>query len=148
MPWPEDELEKPWRYASVAWDGTSRIDHGNKYTDQATTEHGDVFAFGFPTTMSNSELEAKIAAQATEWHGCDAEPAEREDFQADGSDGIFAVYQCGSAPVLRWVSVHDGFGLFIGLVLKPFVETDVAAAEFKERISALTWGPRSGMGEG
>ena len=142
LPWPADELETSWRYASVAWDGTSRIDHGNKYTDQVTTQDGDVFAFGYPTTISVAELETKVANQATEWHGCDAEPMEREALPAGGSEGIFAVYQCGSAPVLRWVGVHDGFGLFIALILKPFVDTEDAIARFKERIGALTWGPR------
>jgi hypothetical protein len=142
LPWPADELETSWRYASVAWDGTSRIDHGNKYTDQVTTSDGDLFAFGYPTTGSVEELESKVANQATEWHGCDAEPTETEALPAGGSDGIFAVYRCGSAPVLRWVGVHDGFGLFIGLILKPFVDSDEATVRFKERIAELTWGPR------
>jgi len=44
--------------------------------------------------------------------------------------------------VLRWVGIRDGFGLFIGLILKPFVDSEDAIARFKERIGALTWGPR------
>ena len=141
--WPEDELETSWRHASVAWDGTSRIDHGNKYTDQVTTRDGDLFAFGYPTTISVTELESKVARQATEWHHCDREPTEREVLPADGSEGIFAVYRCGSTPVLRWVGIHGDFGLFIGLILKPFVDTEEAIARFKERIGALDWGPRA-----
>lgn len=142
IPWPDDELETPWRYAFVAWDGTSRIDHGNKYTDQATTKDGDLFAFGFPTTMSVAELETKVADQAAEWHDCESEPTQREPLEAGGSDGIFSVYECFSLPVLRWVGIHDGFGLFVGLILKPFVDTDDAMARFKERVGSLTWGPR------
>ena len=143
LSWPEDELETSWRYASVAWDGTSRIDHGNKYTDQVTTRDGDLFAFGYPTTVSVAELESKVANQATEWHRCDGEPTEREALPAGGSEGIFAVYRCGSTPVLRWVGIHEDFGLFIGLILKPFVDTEEAIARFKERIRALDWGPRA-----
>ena len=142
LSWPEDELETSWRYATVAWDGTSRIDHGNKYTDQVTTKDGDLFAFGYPTTISVAELESKVASQATEWHGCDADATEKESLPAGGSEGIFAVYKCGSTPVLRWVSIHDGFGLFVGLILNPSVDTEDAIAGFKERISGLTWGPR------
>ena len=141
--WPADELETSWRYATVPWDGTSRIDHGNKYTDQVTTKDGDLFAYGYPTTISVAELETKVATQAAEWHHCEAEPTQREALRAGASEGIFAVYRCGSTPVLRWVGIHEGFGLFIGLVLKPFVDTEVAAATFKERISSLTWGPRA-----
>ncbi len=140
--WPDDELKTPWRYASVAWDGTSRIDHGNKYTDQVTTKDGDLFAFGLPTTMEVAELETKVANQATEWHQCESEPTQREPLAAGGSDGIFAVYECFSLPVLRWVGIHDGFGLFIGHILNPLVDTDDAIARFKERVGALTWGPR------
>ena len=143
LTWPTDELETSWRYASVAWDGTSRIDHGNKYTDQVTTKDGDLFAFGYPTTMSVAELESKFANQATEWHGCDAQPTERSPLPAGGSEGIFAVYTCGSTPVLRWVGIHDGFGLFVGLILKPLLDTEDATARFKERIGGLTWGPRA-----
>ena len=143
LAWPEDELETSWRYATVEWDGTSRIDHGNKYTDQVTTRDGDLFAFGYPTTISVAELESTVANQASKWHGCDAEPTEREALPADGSEGIFAVYRCGSTPVLRWVGIHDGFGLFIGLILKPSVDSEGAIARFKERIGALTWGPRA-----
>ena len=143
LQWPADEIEKPWRYASVAWDGTSRIDHGNKYTDQVTTTFGDLFAYGIPTTISVTELESRVASQAAELHNCAAEPTEREALPAGGSEGIFAVYQCGSTPVLRWVGIHDGFGLFIGLILKPFVDVDDAGARFKERVTALTWGPRA-----
>jgi hypothetical protein len=143
LPWPADELETSWRYATVAWDGTSRIDHGNKYTDQVTTRDGDLFAFGYPTTISVAELEAKVASQATEWHHCDAEPMEKEAYPAGDAEGIFAVYRCGSLPVLRWVGIHDDFGLFIGLILKPFVDTEEASARFKERVGALTWGPRA-----
>lgn len=143
LAWPGDELETSWRYATVAWDGTSRIDHGNMYTDQVTTRDGDLFAFGYPTTISVAELESKVATQATEWHHCDGEPTKREALRAGGAEGIFAVYRCGSTPVLRWVGVHGGFGLFIGLILKPFVDTDDAIARFKERISALRWGPRA-----
>ncbi len=143
LSWPEDELETSWRYASVAWDGTSRIDHGNKYTDQVTTRDGDLFAYGFPTTMSVAELESKVADQAVAWHHCDGEPTEREPLAAGGSVGVFAVYRCGSLPVLRWIGVHDGFGVFVGFVLKPFVDTDEAIARFKEQVGALTWGPRA-----
>jgi hypothetical protein len=143
LSWPEDELETSWRYATVAWDGTSRIDHGNKYTDQVTTREGDLFAYGFPTTMSVAELESKVANQATEWHHCDREPTEREPLAAGGSAGVFAVFRCGSQPVLRWVGVHEGFGVFIGLVLKPFVDTEDVIARFKDRVGALTWGPRA-----
>jgi hypothetical protein len=141
LPWPADELQTSWRHASVAWDGTSRIDHGNKYTDQVTTDDGDLFVFGYPTTISVPELESKVARQAAEWHHCDGEPSEREGLRAGGSEGIFAVYRCGSSPVLRWVGIHAGFGLFVGLILKPFVKTEDAIARFKERISALAWGP-------
>lgn len=140
--WPAEELETSWRHASVAWDGTSRLDHGNKYTDQVTTRDGDLFAFGYPTTISVAELESKVARQATEWHHCDREPTKREALRAGGSEGIFAVYQCGSTPVLRWVGIHGGFGLFIGLILKPFVDTEDTITHFKERISALTWDSR------
>lgn len=143
LPWPAEELETSWRYASVPWDGMSRIDHGNKYTDQVTTRDGDLFAFGYPTTISVAELESKVASQATEWHGCDNEPTEREPLRAGGSEGIFAVYRCGSTPVLRWVGIHEGFGLFIGLILKPLVVTEDAIAHFKERIGSLAWGPRA-----
>ncbi len=143
IPWPDDELETPWRYAFVAWDGTSRIDHGNKYTDQVTTKDGDLFGFGLPTTMSVAEFETKIVNQAAEWHDCEREPMQREPLEAGGSDGVFAVYECFSLPVLRWVGVHDGFGLFIGLILKPLVDTEEAIARFKEGVGALTWGPRS-----
>ena len=143
LTWPADEIEKPWRYASVAWDGISRIDHGNKYTDQMTTKDGDVFAYAHPTTLSVVELEADVADQATKWHNCEREPIQTEVVNAGGSEGIFGVYECFSLPVLRWVGVHDGFGLFIGLILKPLVDTDDAAARFKERVSDLTWGPRA-----
>ena len=143
LTWPADELETSWRYATVAWDGSSRVDHGNMYTDQVTTSDGDLFAFGYPTTISGADLESKVATQATEWHRCDSEPMEKEAFRGGGSEGIFAVYRCGSTPVLRWVGVHGGFGLFVGLILKPFVDTQDAIARFKERIAALTWGPRA-----
>ena len=143
LAWPEDELQTSWRYATVAWDGTARIDHGNKYTDQVTTKDGDLFAFGYPTTISVAQLESKFASQATEWHGCDAEPMEREPLPAEGSDGMFAVYRCGSTPVLRWVGINDGFGLFVGLILKPLIDTEDATARFKERIGGLRWGPRA-----
>jgi hypothetical protein len=126
----------------VAWDGTSRIDHGNKYTDQVTTKDGDLFAFGYPTTISVADLESKVADQANEWHACDAEPMAREAHTGGGSEGIFSVYRCGSTPVLRWVGIHDGFGLFVGLILKPFVDTEEASTRFKERVGAMTWGPR------
>lgn len=140
--WPEAELETSWRYATVAWDGSARIDHGNKYTDQVTTMDGDLFAFGYPTTISVAELESKVASQATEWHGCDAEATEKEPLPAGGSEGIFAVYTCGSTSVLRWVGIHDGFGLFVGLILKPLIDAEDAIAGFKERIGGLTWSPR------
>ncbi len=140
--WPADEIDKPWRYASVAWDGTSRIDHRNKYTDQMTTTFGDLFGYGIPTTISVAEFESEVASQAAELHNCEPEPTEREALPAGGSEGIFAVYQSGSTPVLRWVGIHDGFGLFIGLILKPFVDVEHASARFKEQVSALAWGPR------
>ncbi len=143
LDWPAEEIEKPWRYASVAWDGTSRIDHGNKYTDQATTTFGDLFAYGIPTTISVAEFESRVASQAAELHNCEPEPTDREALRAGGSEGIYAVYHCGSIPVLRWVGIHDGFGLFIGLILKPFVDVEDASARFKERVSALTWVPRA-----
>jgi hypothetical protein len=145
LSWPDDELETSWRYATVAWDGTSRIDHGNRYTDQVTTIDGDLFAFGYLTTISVAELETKVATQATEWHGCDSEATAKEPLQAGGSEGMFAVYRCGSTPVLRWVGIHDGFGLFVGLILKPFIDVEDAGTRFKDRITALTWGSRAAL---
>lgn len=110
MTWPADELESKWRSADSAWDGTSRVDHGNEYTDYVRTADGHLFAFGYATATTAEQFEALVAEQAAEWHGCDAAATEQEALAVDGTDGILTTYQCGPTPVLRWVGVRHRHG--------------------------------------
>lgn len=139
MPWPADQLTSEWRFATAAWDGTSRIDHGNKYTDNVGTTDGSLFAFGLPTDGGAEDLRDLVSEQAAGWHGCDGEPSEERALSGGGADGIYGVYECGSTKVLRWFGVNDGFGLFIGLILASDEDFDEAATHFKKHISELEW---------
>jgi hypothetical protein len=139
LQWPADELPAPWRFATTAWDGEARIDHGNAYTDSAEASDGSLFAFGYPTEGGAEGLSDLVAQQAQEWHACNAEPSVEEPLSGGGADGIYAVYACGSSTVLRWVGTHHGFGIFVGLILAPGVDLDQAASRFEERIGQLEW---------
>jgi hypothetical protein len=139
LPWPEDELERKWRYASVPWDGKTRIDHGNAATDSVTTRDGDLFAFGHHMSGTAADLQAQSARNATEWHGCDADPIDEAPLPAGGEAGILAVHDCGDARVIRWFAVHDGFGLMVALIVAQDAEYEVARAHFEERVAKLTW---------
>jgi hypothetical protein len=140
MAWPPDELETKWRPADTAWDGTSRVDHGNEYTDYVRTVDGHLFAFGFETTGDAEQLEALLAEQATEWHGCNADATEQEPLTMGGTDGILATYACGESEVLRWVGVRDGFGMAVILLVADDADFGEARDHFTDRLTGgLTW---------
>jgi hypothetical protein len=137
IPWPADELQTEWRHATAMWDGTARVDHGNRYTDSVATTDGDLFVFGYPTTRSATDLQELIARQAADWHKCDDKATDEEPVNGGAVQGVMAVYRCGSMTVLRWVGVHDGFGLFIGLILDPDASPEVARSHFEQRVGHL-----------
>jgi hypothetical protein len=139
LTWPEDQLRTTWRYASVAWDGEMRIDHGNAQTDSVKTLDGDLFAFGVETTGTAADLQQRIAANATREHGCDVEPLDEAALTGGGEEGILALHSCNGERVLRWFAVHDGFGLAAFLLLAPDVDADAARSRFEAAIAALTW---------
>lgn len=140
MTWPADELESRWRPADTQWDGTSRVDHGNEYTDYVRTTDGHLFAFGHAATTTAEEFEALVAEQAAEWHGCDETATEHEPLAVGGTDGILATYQCGPTSVLRWVGVHDGLALAVILLVADDADFDEARAHFTDRIGeGLAW---------
>jgi hypothetical protein len=139
LTWPAEELRNEWRYASTAWDGESRVDHGDQYTDVVRTSEGSLFAFGVPTDGTAEDMRDLVAEQAAEWHGCDAEPVVEEELSAGGAPGVFGQYQCRSINVLRWTGVHDGFGLFIGHILSVSADLDEASSRFKAQIAELEW---------
>ncbi|MDH4142590.1 MAG: hypothetical protein OEV61_08260 [Chloroflexota bacterium] len=139
LPWPVDLVESDWRFATAAWDGTARIDHGNRYTDSAETRDGSLFAFGFPMTGGPEDLRDLVAEQAQAWHGCQPEPSAEEPVEGGVADGILGVYACGVTPVLRWVGVHEGFGLFVGLIVAPGSDVDEVEARFREHLAGLEW---------
>jgi hypothetical protein len=136
MAWPPDELESKWRPADTMWDGTSRVDHGNEYTDYVRTADGHLFAFGHPTTAGVEDFEALVAELAAEWHDCAEEASEQETLAVDGTDGILATYQCGPTPVLRWIGVRDGVGMAVILLVTDGADVDQARAHFAERLAA------------
>jgi hypothetical protein len=138
LPWPEDELETPWRLALVPWDGSARIDHGDKYTDSVRTSVGDLFAFGYPTTGSAADVRGVIARQATEWHGCDDQPTHEWLLAGGGVEGIEGLWYCGTIRVLRWAGVHEGFGMAIMLIVTTSDLEDARAA-FERSIGDLIW---------
>jgi hypothetical protein len=139
LPWPGEQVESDWRFAAAAWDGTARIDHGNRFTDSVETRDGALFAFGLPIGGGPEDLRDLVAEQAQAWHGCQREPSAEETVRGGGADGIFGVYACGGTPVLRWVGVHEGFGLFVGLIVAPGSDLDEVEARFKEHIGELEW---------
>jgi hypothetical protein len=139
LPWPEDELIGGWRYATVAWDGEARINHGNQYTDSARTSDGDLFAFGYPTSGTAAELQTRIAQQAAEWHGCDAMASDEQPLAGGGEEGILAVHDCGGRTVIRWYAVHEGFGLIVALIVGTGADLAAARTHFEDRIAALIW---------
>lgn len=139
LPWPADELESKWRYASTAWDGEARIDHGNEYTDYVRTHDGELFAFGYETSGTSADLQALTAQQSAEWHGCNEEPSEEEPLGGGGEEGILTVHDCGGRPVLRWFAVHDGFGLAVALILASDADPETARAHFEGHIGELVW---------
>ncbi|HEX6139006.1 MAG TPA: hypothetical protein VF013_00910 [Candidatus Limnocylindria bacterium] len=139
IPWPADELETKWLYASTAWDGESRIDHGNMYTDEVRTRDGYLFAFGLPISGTAADMQELVALQATEWHGCSREPSEEHPLAGGGEEGIFAVHDCGGETVLRWFAVHKGFGLFAALIVAPDADPQTAQAHFEHQIGELVW---------
>ena len=139
LEWPADELEGEWRLATAGWDGTAQINHGNPMTDVVETSDGSLFAFGAPTDADPEGFRDLVAQQAAEWHGCEPEPSDEEPLTAGGAEGIYGAYTCGSSTVLRWTGVHEGFGLFLGLILAPDADVEEAAARFKQRIPELQW---------
>lgn len=139
LSWPSDELERKWRYASIAWDGVERIDHGNAFTDSVRTHDGELFAFGAATTGTAADLQARTAETAARDHGCDAEPIDEGRLDAGGEAGIVAVHNCGAERVVRWFAVHKGFGLVVMLIVAPDADPDAVRSRFVERIALLTW---------
>ena len=138
LPWPSDELETPWRMALVPWDGSARIDHGNKYTDSVRTSVGDLFAFGYPTTGSAADVRDVIRRQATEWHGCDEQPTDEKPLAGGGAEGIAGLWYCGTMRILRWAGVHEGFGMAIMLIVTTS-DLEEARANFERSIGDLVW---------
>ena len=55
------------------------------------------------------------------------------------ADGILGVYARGVTTVLRWVGVHEGFGLFVGLIVAPGSDVDEVEARFREHLAELEW---------
>lgn len=140
LPWPAAELEREWQYADLAWDGEARIDHGNKYTDATRTQDGDLFAFGYQTTGTAADLQALVARQAAESHGCELDPREEQPLAGGGEDGVLAVHDCGGQTVIRWFGVHEGFGLAVALIVGSEADAEVARSHFEARIGELVWG--------
>ena len=139
LSWPAGDVKSSWRTATKVWDGMARIDHGNAYTDSVRTTDGDLFAFGYPTDASVDDVEHLVAEQAATWHGCEAEPLEKVPLAAGDSEGVLATYNCEAIRVLRWIGTHDGFGLFVGLIVASDTDPDEARARFADRISELRW---------
>lgn len=139
LPWPDAELEGKWLYADLPWDGEARIDHGNQYTDSVRTQDGDLFAFGHEMSGTAADLQELVAQQATEWHGCDAEPTDEASLTGGGEDGVLAVHDCGGRTVLRWFAVHDAFGLAVALIVASDADLEVARSHFEDRIGELVW---------
>jgi hypothetical protein len=139
FPYPESELKSKWRYASTAWDGETRIDHGNGSTDWVKTNDGDLFAFGDETNGTAADIQSKTAAQATEWHGCDPEPLEEAAIPGGGEPGILAIHDCNGERVIRWFAVHDGFGLRVMLIVASGGDLAIARSHFEAGIAGLTW---------
>jgi hypothetical protein len=138
LAWPADSVIGEWRYATAPWNGESRVDSGNQYTDFLLTHEGRLFAVGVPTDEGAPELRDLIAGQAAGWHGCEREPNVEEALSGGGAEGIYGEYTCGRSTVARWVGVHEGFGLFVGLIVTGDLADDVAEA-FKRQITDLDW---------
>ena len=139
LTWPAEETNGEWQFATAAWDGESRVDSGNQYTDLLQVDDGRLFAFGVPTDEGPQELRGMVAEQAERWHGCDRDPTVEEALIGGGAEGIYGEYTCGGSTVLRWFGVHEGFGLFIGLIVGTDAEVDEASARFKEQVGELEW---------
>jgi hypothetical protein len=139
LPWPKDELIGGWRYATVPWDGESRISDGNRYTDSVLTRDGNLFAFGYNFTGTATEFQALIAQQAAAWHGCDVQASEEQPLAGGGEEGILAVHDCRGRTVIRWHAVHEGFGLIVALIVDTGADLAVVRAHFEDRIGGLIW---------
>lgn len=141
LTWPEDQLESEWRYAGEAWDGMGRIDHGGPLTDLVETTDGSLFAAGYPTDQSVEEFRDLVAGQAAVWHGCDREPVTEEPMTGGGAEGIYGEYRCRASTVHRWFGVHNGFALFVAMIVAPAagVDIDEVGSRFRQHVGALEW---------
>lgn len=134
LQWPAESAVRDWQYATAPWDGVSRVDSGGRYTDLLLAREGRLFAFGMPTDGTPGDLRDLVSGQAEEWHGCEPEPAIEEPLTGGGSEGIYGEYACGGSTVARWFGVHEGFGLFVGLIVSGSeVPDDVADLQGADR---------------
>ena len=139
-----DVIRSEWRPATTPWDGTSRVDNGNAATDWVQVVDGNLFAFGAPTDATLASFHDELQAGAVATHGCDAEPPVREPLAGGGADGLLTAYACGPTQVVRWTSVHNGFGLTIVELLVNADDPKDARERFIDMIRGLRWTTPSG----
>ncbi len=136
---PGDAVAVPPTRATVAWDGTNKINSADTQTDWLLFEGGRTFfVYGAPTDATLTDFAASSQAQVAEWHGCPDQPESTADVTVGGAPGRLHVFHCGGYLVMKLMTVSDGFGLVLNQLT---TDADPATEQslLLDRIAGLTW---------
>lgn len=110
---PAGVLKTPWVAAREAWNGTGRIDHGDRHTDYASVADGDLFVFGTPWPGTLDEFYQREQQNAVDDHSCTDPPLAVVETAVAGSDAVLHTQECQGAFVVKVAVVRQAFGLVI-----------------------------------